>query len=93
MGAMRFSSARIRAVSKKIAAELIRRGAVSGMETRVSDALVKAFDANTEFQDRIDEEVKAMLAKNRNLPPPGTQEYKSAFEEMRRIVAARKGFR
>lgn len=91
---MRLSEARIRALSKQIAKDLIDQGAVDrkvgllNLSTLVAQALIQ--DQKTE--EAIEGEVREQLLRYRNLPPEGSGEYEALFLKLKEEVAARKGY-
>ncbi|CAN5403616.1 hypothetical protein BH09SUM1_BH09SUM1_17570 [soil metagenome] len=91
---MRLSEPRLRALSKKMAREMSSKGVVrvpSG-ETGIADLLAKVLTLDQQKEIDIEEEARALVSKQRNLPPPGSGEYQAAFQQAKRAIAVRKGF-
>ena len=92
---MRLSEKRIRALSKKMAAEMLRRGAVesSAGTDDLAFVIAKAMMFDQRAESQIEEEARAMLSRQKTLPPPGTGEYQAAFQQAKKTIANRKGFK
>jgi len=90
---MRLSESRVRALAKRMAAEMIARGAVEHArgERALSDAIANVLLNDQELETRIEAEAREMLSKQKNLPPPGTGQYQAAFDQAKKLIASRKG--
>lgn len=93
--AMQMSEARIRSLAKKMAREMAMRGAVKSVTSpdAIADVIAKTMIRDQQIEEQIEAEARAMLAKQRNLPPPGTGQYQAAFLQAKKAVAARKGIK
>ena len=89
---MKLSEKRIRTLVRKIAGEMIAKGLVVGSEADVANALAKTIQVDQEREEAIEDEAKALIARQRNLPPPGTGEYQAALAQAKRQIAMKKGF-
>lgn len=92
---MKLSEIRIRKLAKEIAAAMIKAGAVkaamgSAGRDAVADSIAKVMITDQRLDEQIEEEARAMVAKQRNLVP-GTGEYKAAFDQARKTVMIRRG--
>jgi hypothetical protein len=87
------SEARIAALARRMAKEMLRRGAVkcAGGEATLGTLLARAIIAEQAIEEQIDNEARALLARQPRLPPPGTGEYQAAFIQTRRQLASRRG--
>ncbi|MDK2972417.1 MAG: hypothetical protein PWP23_2172 [Candidatus Sumerlaeota bacterium] len=91
---MRLTEARIRALSKQIARELIDRGAVDkkvgamNLSTLVAQAMIH----DQQVEEGIEAEARERLLRYRNLPPEGSGEYEAMFIKAKEEIAARKGY-
>lgn len=91
---MKLSETRIRTISKKIARDIGARGAAqhpSGPDAFVT-LIEKILLIDQMLESKIDEEARGLLARQKNLPPPGTSEYEAQFQQVKRNVAMRRRF-
>ncbi|MCB2155659.1 DUF507 family protein [bacterium] len=91
---MRLSEERIHHLANKMAKEMIRDGAVDrkvGTEN-LATLIAQVMINDLRREDEIDEEVRGMLARQRNLPPQGTGEYEAMFQKLKQDVAAKRGY-
>ena len=90
---MRLSENRIRGLAKKMAAEMIARGAAehAHSERALADVIAKVLASDQDLETRIEAEARELLSRQKNLPPPGTGQYQAAFDQAKKAVAARKG--
>ncbi len=91
---MRLSESRLRQLSKKIAKDLMSSGAVraTGGVDDLTEYVSRAMMLDQKAEADIEAEARQFLARQRNLPPPGTGEYQAAFSQAKRNFAQRKGF-
>lgn len=90
---MKLSDARIRKLSKAMAREMMRRGAISAATPDdPATVIAKAMIGQAQIEDAIEAEARGMVARQRNLVP-GTGEYQAAFQQARRAAAAKRGLK
>lgn len=89
---MKLSEKRIRSLAKKIGGEMIAKGLVVGSEADVANAIAKSIQTDQERELAIEDEAKALLSRQRSLPPPGSGEYQAALQQAKRQIAMKKGF-
>lgn len=91
---MRLSDKRIKKLAKTMASTMVARGVVklSGSESALAEAVSRTLMLDQKLEGDIEEEARAFVARQRNLPPPGTGEYAAAFSNAKRAIAHRKGF-
>ncbi len=91
---MRLSEERIRDLAKKMAADMIRDGAVdkkigtANLATLIAQVILK----DMQVEEKIDEETRDRLSRQRNLPPQGSGEYEAMFHKVKAEIAAKKGY-
>ncbi len=91
---MRLSEARIRKLAKAMVREMTSRGAIKTQAGpgNAADVIAKTLIIDQRLEEHIESEARAMLERQRNLPPPGTGEYQAAFQQAKRQIASRRGF-
>lgn len=91
---MKLSENRIRALAKKMAAEMVAAGAVEGTfaERKITEAIVKTIMADQDQELAIEIEAKKLLEQQRSLAPPGSPEYQAALIHKKIELARKKGF-
>ena len=91
---MRLSEDRIQDIAKKIADDLIDRNAVDPKAGRrnLATLVAQVMINDLSLEDKIDEETRARLARQKNLPPPGTGQYEAMFLKVKEQIAREKGW-
>ncbi len=91
---MRLSEDRIRDLSRKMAADMIREGVVApdAGERNLATLIAQIVINDLLMEDRIDELAREKVARYRNPPPPGTGEYDALFSKAKAEVAREKGY-
>ncbi|MCC7391800.1 DUF507 family protein [Candidatus Sumerlaeota bacterium] len=92
---MRLSDARIRALSRSIAKEMIARGVVEmkAPEHTLADLITRVFQEDQDLDSVLDAEARAAVARQKSLPPPGSGEYQAAFAREKKAAAAKRGLK
>jgi hypothetical protein len=89
------SEARLNKLAKAMAREILGKGhakVAAGLDG-LSDLIARELKIDQRIETEIEQEARALIAKNRNLPPPGTGEYQAALTQARQTVAIRRGFK
>jgi len=91
---MRLSEDRIHHLARRMADEMIARGAVDPAvrPQNLASLIAQVIINDLLVEDEIDAETRRRLESYRNLPPPGTGQYEAAFIKEKREVAARRGY-
>lgn len=90
---MKLSEKRIRHLAVQIADKLLETRSVEAARGKhdLATLAAKVLNLDQRLESEIDEEARAMLARQPSLPPPGTGEYEAAYEQARRRAAMRRG--
>lgn len=91
---MRLSEERVHDIARKIAADLLASGAVEAPrgERNLAALVAQALINDLRMEDRIDEEARAKLARQRSAPPAGSPEYEALFLKAKEEIAREKGY-
>jgi len=92
---MKMSETRIRKLAKAMAREMTTRGAVKCMTgaDQIADVIGKIMVQDQRIEEEIEGQAREMLSRQPSLPPEGTGEYFAAFQQAKRAIAIRKGFK
>ncbi len=91
---MKLSDQRIRKLSKAMAKQMIQRGAVkTSFPDNIASAISRVMTIDQKLNEELEQEARATLSRQRNLPPPGTGEYNAAFQQAKRAAAMKRGIK
>ncbi len=91
---MRLSEERIRDVSRKMAADMIREGTVAADvgERNLATLVAQIIINDLRAEDTIDELTREKLSRYKHVPPAGSGEYDALFSKVKAEIAREKGY-
>lgn len=91
---MRLSEERVHDIAKKIAADLLAKGAVEAPrgERNLAALVGQAIINDLKMEDKIDELARERLARYKSLPPAGSAEHEALFLKAKEEIAREKGY-
>ena len=92
--AMRLSEDRINAIAYKVAFQLVKKRYVKTARNlrQVTTWVEKPILENMSGEERLDEEVRALLRGSANTPPEGSFAYQAAYQKKKEELAAKYGY-